>query len=350
MKDPKITFLICTHNGSKKIQKVLEAIANQNDISKELFEVLIVDNASDDNTAEIASEIIQSLHLNGRILFESRLGKTYAFMKGLFEARGQFMSIIDDDNYIDPDFTKNVIEIFDAHTDVGIIGSNNHIDVDSKYIPDWFKWASGRYACAKPWLDEIEESSNDLVIGKTGVVAGAGLSLRIEPLKACLNKGYKFFNDAQRSGGVNISGSEDVELCFLMRSLGYKFAYNSSIKLRHDIDIQRLNKETFFNSCKAYGGGSLGFDPFHFTDISTKDYWSYKLTWQWQLISKLKRYILLTFFPENVGKSNEEKQFRNKIAKMSCLGAIHRICVERSNYTRHISQIVSGEWTVLRVR
>ncbi|NJN59090.1 MAG: glycosyltransferase, partial [Leptolyngbyaceae cyanobacterium SL_5_9] len=50
MKSPKITLLTCTHNGERTLEQTLEAIANQTDVPRDIFEVLVVDNASSDRT------------------------------------------------------------------------------------------------------------------------------------------------------------------------------------------------------------------------------------------------------------------------------------------------------------
>lgn len=63
MQQPKLTLLTCTHNGEKNIKQVLEAIANQTDVPRDIFEVLVVDNASTDQTSEIAETTIKHLGL-----------------------------------------------------------------------------------------------------------------------------------------------------------------------------------------------------------------------------------------------------------------------------------------------
>ncbi|TAE60376.1 MAG: glycosyltransferase family 2 protein [Nostocales cyanobacterium] len=350
MKHPKVTLLTCTHNGEKTIQQVLEAIANQTDISKDIFEILIVDNASTDCTSEIADATIKNLHLNGKVLSEPRIGKVNAFLTGVYEAKGEIISIIDDDNLIETGFISHTLAVFEKYPKVGVVGSSNRIFVDT-VIPNWFKWIEGRYACsATPLLENIQVTSEDgVIIAETGVIAGAGLSFRVEPLKRCLEKGYHFFNDGQRGEKMKVSG-EDTELCWLLRSLGYLFAYDPRIKLNHAIKPERLDIKYFKTLCATIGAGCLGFDPFLFTHKYTDKNLPLKWTWQWQLISKIKRYITFIFSPENVGESQDEKKFRNWIARIECMAAIKRILHERSNYTKHIHQVACGEWTDLRVR
>lgn len=348
---PQITLLICTHNGARTIENALVAIDKQNDVSNDSLEVLIIDNVSTDNTAQIASDFLQKSNLNGRVLFEPRIGKTNAFLKGLKEAKSEIISIVDDDNYIEPDFIKYTLKIFNEYSDVGIVCSSNRIFTEQD-LPYWFKWVSGRYSCSDPYFENIERSETDgTIISHNRFVTGAGSSFRSQILKDCLDKGYYFFNDAQRGKTMKVS-CQDLEVSCLIYALGYSCGYHPSIKLIHAIQPERLNLEYFKIFAKTMGAGTLGMDPFMFTHKQDALSFSIRCTWQWQLLSKLKRYLKFAytgalFYFKGV---TEKQKFRNWLERTQCKGAILRILRERGNYTKHIRQVASGDWTKLRVR
>lgn len=349
-KATQITLLICTHNGSETIEQVLDYISQQIKIDQDELEVLVVDNNSTDHTAEIATQTIQDLNLNGRVIFESKLGKTNALIKGIQAASSPIVSIIDDDNFIEVDFVYYTLNIFNQYPSVYLVGSNNSIYTNHP-VPEWFNWVQGRYACGHALIEEVEQQTDDgIIIGNSGFVSGAGSSIRIQPLKQCLNKGYLFFNNAQHKEGRNTIVAEDIELCFLMRSLGCQFAYDPRIRVRHAIHDKRLNVEYLEKYSKDIGAGFLGFEPFLFTYKSSVNSWSLKWTWQWQLLSKVKHYLQLILFPDKHTSSEVEHIFTNKLHRLECQGAIERILKERHNYTKHIHQVAFGEWTEFRVR
>ncbi|MBE9179518.1 glycosyltransferase family 2 protein [Oculatella sp. LEGE 06141] len=347
MKPPKITLLTCTHNGERTIEQALEAIANQTDVSRDLFEVLVIDNASSDRTSEIAKTAIQRLNLNGRVLLESCIGKINAFLKGVQEAQGELISIIDDDNLIEPGFIRYTLEIFEHYPNVGMSGSKNQIIVNQP-LPSWFVWVSGRYGCAQPFLENSEQDPDGRVIAKNGIIAGAGSTFRVRPLLNCLEKGYSFFNDTQRGKKMKVTG-EDTELCWLIRSLGYRFAHDPRIQIRHVIKADRLELQHFEVLSKTIGAGSIGVDPFMFTHKHKGRQLPIQWTWQWQLLSKLKRYFSLIIL-QSFSNIDEEQKFKNWRDKLECMGAIQRILYERNKYTKHIRQVASGEWTEFRVQ
>lgn len=345
MTQPRITLLICTHNGERTIQQALEAIAKQDDISRDLFEVLVVDNASTDRTSEIATTTIHQLSLNGRVLLESRPGKTNAFLTGVQAARGELISTIDDDNFIGLSFIRYTLDIFDQHPKVGIVGSKNTISI-SQTLPHWFSWECGRYACAQPMLENIEtQLPNGVVIAQNGALAGAGSTIRAQPLLECIEKEYKFFNNLER-GTLIKGGCDDLEVFQLIRSLGYKFAFDPRIKVRHAIKPDRLNLEYLKAHCRSHGGGSPGIDPFLFTYKLEDNKWPFRWTWQWQLLSKVRRYFRFAY-AEYVS-TDEATRLSHHLHKQECIGAIQRIFAERDNYTQHIRQVATGKWTELR--
>jgi glycosyltransferase involved in cell wall biosynthesis len=347
MMQPTITLLTCTYNGEKTIQQALEAIADQTDVSRDLFEVLVIDNASSDRTSEIAAATIKQLALNGRVLLEPRLGKINAFLRGIQEAQGQFVSIIDDDNYIKSGFIRHTLEVFSRYPDVGMVGSSNSI-FSEQPVPYWFTWTCGYYACSQPWLDDPKHIDSDgVVVSQTAFIPGAGSTFRVKPLLNCLDKGYSFFNNTLRGKNMRITG-EDLEVCCLLSSMGYQFAFNPRIQIDHAIKPDRLSLKYFKVLCKTMGAGSLGIDPFLFTHKVNNEKLSLKWTWQWQLLSKLRLYFYLLV--SRMRAFTEEQKFLNWRERTKCIGAIQRILLERDKYTKHIRQVAAGEWTELRIR
>ena len=84
------SIIICTHNRSvylaENLPKVLEL-----EYSPEKFEVIVVDNASTDNTSSVAKEA------GVRCVREGILGLTHARNRGIAESRGDLIAFVDDD-------------------------------------------------------------------------------------------------------------------------------------------------------------------------------------------------------------------------------------------------------------
>ena len=90
----KISVIVPMHNSSKYLTECIESILNQ---TYNNFEIIIVDDASTDNSVEIASEIKDN---RIRIFkLEENLGVATARNKGIEEATGDYICFIDSDDY-----------------------------------------------------------------------------------------------------------------------------------------------------------------------------------------------------------------------------------------------------------
>ena len=116
--DPSISVCICTCNGAERVGLVLEALAAQTDRSAG-WEVLVVDNASRDDTGAVVQAAFAA-HLpgRGRLVREERPGLMHARRRATDEARGATIVFLDDDNIPAPDAGMAVITLHDAALNV----------------------------------------------------------------------------------------------------------------------------------------------------------------------------------------------------------------------------------------
>lgn len=94
----KVTVIIPAFNEEKNLGQVIEDIKN-NEI---LDEIIVVDNASTDNTAQIAKQY------DAKVVFCEDKGKGYAMEKGLQEAKNEVIVFLDADV---KNYDRNVLAI-----------------------------------------------------------------------------------------------------------------------------------------------------------------------------------------------------------------------------------------------
>ncbi len=90
-----ISIVIPTKNRAAQLSRPLQALARQ-DFPRERFEVLVVDNASTDNTREVASQF-EKAFVHFKLLSESQAGAARARNCGIKKSRGDLVLLIDDD-------------------------------------------------------------------------------------------------------------------------------------------------------------------------------------------------------------------------------------------------------------
>lgn len=110
LKLPMISFVVTSYNYEKYILKTLESIKSQ---TYRNFEIIIVDDCSNDNSCKIIEEFIsenQDLKIT-LIKQSSNQGQMASMIRGLDIAQGQFVSFIDSDDILMPDYAKHHIRV-----------------------------------------------------------------------------------------------------------------------------------------------------------------------------------------------------------------------------------------------
>ena len=130
-----LSVIICTYNNVELLKRSLSAILNQS-LENNKFEILVIDNNSDDGTEEYIKEII-SLHENLRYIKEPNQGLSYARNRAVKESRGEIITYIDDDAIAEKDFLKVVIEKFKTYPSILCLGGKVIPQIDF-YVPIWF--------------------------------------------------------------------------------------------------------------------------------------------------------------------------------------------------------------------
>lgn len=99
---PKISVVIPAYNEEKFIYKTLESLQKQNYPGQ--YEVIVINNASTDNTAKIAEKY------GVKVFYEARKGESWAKQLGFEKATGEFIATTDADTLLPTDWLKKMAE------------------------------------------------------------------------------------------------------------------------------------------------------------------------------------------------------------------------------------------------
>lgn len=103
---PKISFIIPVYNGEKTLAPCLESVLDQ-DFSD--FEVIVVDNNSNDKTKEIIMSFLERSDKFSYV-FESKRGRANARNAGISVVNGEIIAMIDADCIAPPDWLNKILE------------------------------------------------------------------------------------------------------------------------------------------------------------------------------------------------------------------------------------------------
>ena len=141
----KVSVIIATYNRAELLKRVLDCFLKQEIESSFLYELLVVDNNSKDNTKEIvisyipkfASDDLKGRCLGLKYIFESQQGKPYALNQGIKSARGEYILFTDDDVIVEPKWLSAIMKCFDDHDCDGVGG--RVLPLYPQNSPEWIK-------------------------------------------------------------------------------------------------------------------------------------------------------------------------------------------------------------------
>ena len=137
-KKPEVTILIPTYNRADLILESLDSVFAQ---SYRDFEIVVVDDGSTDNTAEVLSPLAERGQL--RYIYQKNQGASAARNRGIMEARGDLIAFLDSDDLFHPAKLELQVDYFRTHKDIGLVHSGftkfNAVESDLGYRDtSWF--------------------------------------------------------------------------------------------------------------------------------------------------------------------------------------------------------------------
>lgn len=249
-----VSVVVPTHNGAELLPRALAQIAAQRTSPELRWEVIVVDNASTDGTAEVARAAWPAeAPVGARVVEERKLGLSNAHLRGFAEARGELVSWVEDDNWIAPDWVEIVWRTMGEHPEAGACGGFNE-PVCEGGEPAWFTPRRGYYACG-------HQGEPGDVTEDRGYLWGAGLTVRAAAWRRLLEGGFRPLL-ADRRGRSNYNSGGDSEICFALRLSGWRLWSEPAVRLRHFLPARRLEWRYLRRLLRGVGASSVGLDPY----------------------------------------------------------------------------------------
>ncbi len=254
-----VSIVICTFNGARRLPDTIRHIALQKTDPRLLWELIVVDNASTDDTKNVVSKEWKKYKSNARLKISDEFtqGLSAARQKGFDTAKYEYIVLCDDDNWLDENFVQNVYEIMSGNDKIGVLGGPNEALCELE-PPEWFEWFQHGYASGKQAdLHSGKISENDIT-WKRGFVWGAGMVIRKTALKELYSNGFTSVMSDRK--GYHLSSGGDSELCFALVLSGWQVWYDTRLKLKHCMPAGRLSWNYLIRLFQGFGITSVGLD------------------------------------------------------------------------------------------
>ena len=245
-----ISVIICCYNSSSRLPETLMHLANQSLPEKINWELIVVNNASTDNTASVA-EIEwakYNLEISLRVVDQPIPGQSAARDKGYEVANHEYLLYVDDDNWLKPDYLVNAYEIMQQHPNIGILGGQCEAAFEIN-PPLWFSEKQSIYAVGKQGAHSGPLSS------KNNYLYGAGCVIRKSAWETLRRQNFVFLTKGRT--GKQLAAGDDVELNKAIRMLGYDLWYDERLQFTHFMSAGRLNWDYLIRIGKGSASSSL---------------------------------------------------------------------------------------------
>ena len=111
MEMPLVSIIVPVYNAQSHLSRCLESICGQ---EYKNLELIVINDGSKDKSLPVCEEFRKK---DSRILLVDKANSGVSDTRnlGLKLASGKYVQFVDSDDYIDPDFTKHLVEAAEAH-------------------------------------------------------------------------------------------------------------------------------------------------------------------------------------------------------------------------------------------
>jgi len=260
--DIALTVVIATRNRSKSLARLLDGLAGQ--VDAPTFEVIVGDNGSSDDTANIVEQARERLNIH--YLYEANPGKGRTLNATLKIARGELIAFTDDDVQPYPDWLAQLHKASIKYQDCKIFGGR--ILVDTKDIPNWIRRSYNLMillACSH------DKGTTDIYYGFNEYPFGPNMAIRQNCIISLINP----YPEHIGPGTILPVGDEAIFLSKFSNPDSKDRIFISAACVTHETEPENVNFIGAFKRCYLAGraGGMLGFpvvSPNESQQITTK--------------------------------------------------------------------------------
>lgn len=232
------SIIIPTLNQSDKLQWCLSCLSKLS-FNPDLFEVLVIDNGSTDDTKDISLSFDSKIK-NLRYLFCESPGLMAARHMGCNMAKGEILCYLDDDSLVTEDWLKGISDSF-ADENVAMVGGPC-IPEYEKEPPYWVEyfWDITEYGKTNTILSLVDFGNQKIFI-TPNFVYGCNYSIRKKMFLQFGGTNPDYFHEKYSQ----FQGDGETGLAAKINRSGYKAVYDPRVKIRHFIPQSRLTVEYF---------------------------------------------------------------------------------------------------------
>ena len=333
-----VSCIIITHNGASpaRLPETLKYLSRQDVPDSLQWELIVVDNASDDGSAQLCLNLWpETCSGRLRVVSEAQLGQSRARMTGFLESKNPVVIFIDDDMRVSSDFIRIASEIMSSKPACALCAGIGEAAYESE-PPDWFSSYDSVFSLGLPGGKEGDVSSDTFTLPCGGMV------LRRAALQEIYDNGFRFILTGRQ--GKTLVGGEDNELTLAIRMAGWQVWTDSRLKFHHFLPSHRLTWAYLRAWHRALGIQSVGLDAYLLAFAENKSGLRYSLQRNyiykvlqaiWHLLRRPLKLISISSLPEG---DDNVIYFETAIGRLSSLLSSWKV------YNQNLHKIANAAW------
>jgi glycosyltransferase involved in cell wall biosynthesis len=231
------TVAIRAYNAEKTLPELLDKLQEQIETENINWEIIVIDNNSTDNTANIVKKYQAEWNKPYplKYLLETKQGAAIARKRAIKEAQGAFIGFLDHDNIPALDWGKTAYKFSKLHPKIGAYGGQIHANFEVDPPKDFQKIAV--------YLAIIERGNKAFCYNhhkRKVLPPGAGIVIS---KKAWLNSVPENLFLLGPNGQSLLTKGEDIEILSYIQNAGWEIWYNPDMHIDHKIPAWRLERD-----------------------------------------------------------------------------------------------------------
>ncbi|UKB81749.1 glycosyltransferase family 2 protein [Chryseobacterium sp. MEBOG07] len=249
----KLSVIIVNYNVTRLLRSCLLSL--QKYIQEVEYEVIVIDNASTDNSWE---NLIPEFPSVDFISSKTNGGFSKANNQAVQTAKGEYILLLNPDTELEGPYMKELLDFADSQSSFGCLGVRMHdaeghfLPESKRSVPDMFNSFEKLFTNFKKnnsktyYRNDIEEDA----VAEIEVITGAFLLAKREVYEKIggLDEAYFMYG-------------EDIDLCYTFLRNGYKNFYYGKVSILHHKGESTIKDEVYLK--RFYGAMQIFIDKYY---------------------------------------------------------------------------------------
>ncbi len=227
----EISAIICTFNRAAYLPQAVRSLLQQ---SEGAFEVIVVDNASTDDTRKICEGFLRT-HGNFRYVYEPKKGLSNARNAGIEHAKGRFVAFIDDDARAEQDWLETILAAFKTIVPrPASVGGRIFLEWEGEK-PEWFPDEFLGY------LGHLDYGATPFFLGPDKTLFGGNIAFKKDIIKEI--NGFDAKLGRTREG---LLSNEETKVFKMLNQRHYPVYYEPDAIIHHMVPRERATEDFLY--------------------------------------------------------------------------------------------------------